>query len=101
MRLAAEVRTTTAVHMRTEVKSRVAELRDSLAPEDRELLMLRVDRNLSWMDLATVLRGEDDAPLDGEGQKREAARLRKRFQIVKDRLREMARKQGLLGDGEG
>jgi RNA polymerase sigma-70 factor (ECF subfamily) len=34
----------------------------------------------------------DDALL-----KREAARLRKRFQIVKDRLREMAKREGLVG----
>jgi RNA polymerase sigma-70 factor (ECF subfamily) len=81
------------------VKNRIAELRDSLEEEDRALLLLRVDRGLSWTDLVHVLHEGSEAPLEGEAIKREAARLRKRFQIVKDRLREMARKEGLLGDG--
>jgi RNA polymerase sigma-70 factor (ECF subfamily) len=61
-----------------------------LSPEDRELLVLRVDRGLAWNDLARVL-SEEDGELDGPAITREAARLRKRFQVLKDRLREMAR----------
>jgi RNA polymerase sigma-70 factor, ECF subfamily len=59
--------------------------------------VLRIDRGLSWSDLARVLHeGEEDAALDDEALAREAARLRKRFQLVKDKLREMAKKEGLL-----
>ena len=90
------VRTATLSFLRTEKRTRLEALKDSLAPEDRELLVLRVDRALSWNDLARVLSDEEGA-LDDAGIAREAARLRKRFQLVKDRLRELARKQGLVG----
>jgi RNA polymerase sigma-70 factor, ECF subfamily len=39
----------------------------------------------------------DGEPLTGDALKREAARLRKRFQAIKEKLREMAQKEGLLG----
>lgn len=90
------VRTETMPHLRTEVRTRIMELRDSLDPEERELLMLRIDRELSWPELALVMQEEGEAPLKGEALKREAARLRKRFQMVKEKLRELARREGLL-----
>jgi RNA polymerase sigma-70 factor (ECF subfamily) len=94
----AQVRTETAAFLRTEKRTRLQELRDSLSPEDRMLLVLRVDRGLAWNDLAHVLREETDgAALDDAALTREVARLRKRFQLLKDRLREMAKKEGLLG----
>ena len=71
-------------------------LRASLDVEDQELLMLRVDRSLPWDALVVVLRGEDEAPLSADEQKRQTARLRKRFQLLKDKLRELARREGLL-----
>jgi RNA polymerase sigma-70 factor (ECF subfamily) len=89
------VRTQTIAYLRTETKTRLQALRDALPEEDRMLLVLRVDRGLAWNDLARVL-SEEDGPLDDAGVAREAARLRKRFQLVKDRLREMAKKEGLL-----
>lgn len=94
---AEQVRSATAVILRTETKDRFAALRDALPPEDRELLVLRVDRGMEWSDLARVLGERDD--LEGEALKRESARLRKRFQLVKDRLREMAEREGLLDPG--
>lgn len=96
------MRTETLAFLRTEKKSRLQALRDSLPEEDRMLLVLRVDRGLAWNELARILaEGEpgelDDGPqLDALALTREAARLRKRFQLVKDRLRELARKEGLL-----
>jgi RNA polymerase sigma-70 factor (ECF subfamily) len=98
--LCAQIRTETAPWLRTEKQSRFAELRASLPKEDQALLMLRVDRQLSWNDLAQVLREEDEGPpLAGEALKREAARLRKRFQVVKERLYELGREAGLIGEG--
>jgi len=95
--VAAKVRTETLAILRTETKTRLQALRDALPEADRMLLVLRIDRGLSWNDLARVLHeGEEDAPLDDEALTREAARLRKRFQLVKDKLREMAKKEGLL-----
>jgi RNA polymerase sigma-70 factor (ECF subfamily) len=90
-----QVRTETSAFLRTARRTRLQELRDSLEEEDRALLVLRVDRDLSWKELASVLSDGDEA-LDEEGLAREAARLRKRFQVVKDRLRELARREGLV-----
>jgi RNA polymerase sigma-70 factor (ECF subfamily) len=88
------VRTTTINYMRTQTKSRFAELRASLSVEDQTLLILRIDRDMEWNDIVTVMR-DGDTP-DEETMKREAARLRKRFQAVKERLRERAASEGLL-----
>src|SRR5690606_2998136 len=89
---AAVVRTGTPLALRTGPSSLVA-LRDALAPADRELLVLRVDRGLAWLDLARVTLGEsvDDAALA-----REAARLRKRYQILRERLLAEGRARGLV-----
>jgi RNA polymerase sigma-70 factor (ECF subfamily) len=94
--VAQAVRTGTLPFLRTEKRDRLRALRDELPEEDRVLLVLRVDRGLEWIDIARVLAG-DDALLDDALLKREAARLRKRFQIVKERLREMAKRAGLVG----
>ncbi len=80
-----QVRTTTALHLRTEVKDAFARLRESLDPEDHMLLGLRVDRRMAWNDIARVLGSPDDAV------ERDAAALRKRFERLKKRLRELAR----------
>ena len=82
---------------RTETKTRLQALRDALPEEDRMLLVLRMDRQLAWNELARVLAEADgDVPLDDAALAKEAARLRKRFQLVKDRLREQAKKEGLI-----
>ncbi|MDC0671559.1 RNA polymerase sigma factor [Nannocystis radixulma] len=81
--LAAQVRTATAEYVRTETKSRFAALREQLEPDDRTLLILRVDRRMGWRDIAAVL-GE---PLDAAGLERRAAALRKRFERLKLELR--------------
>ena len=43
-----------------------------------------------------LAEADGDAPLDDAALAREAARLRKRFQLLKDRLREQAKKEGLI-----
>jgi RNA polymerase sigma-70 factor (ECF subfamily) len=92
-----QVRTGTAAFLRTEKRTRLEALRDSLPEEDRMLLVLRIDRRLPWNDLARVLHdGAEDEPLGEAEIAKEAARLRKRFQLVKDRLRKMAEEEGLL-----
>lgn len=92
----AQARSRTAPWLRTEVKDRWRSLRDELDPDDRTLLVLRVDRDLPWNDIALVLTDDEDptpAALD-----RVAARLRKRFQLLKTELRERARAAGLVDD---
>ena len=89
--IALRIRTDTASWLRTSARDRFTALRDSLPEDDRMLLVLRVDKDLAWNDLARVMHPEGEPPLDEEGLKREAARLRKRFQHVKERLLELKR----------
>ena len=64
-----------------------AKIRAELDDEEQALLVLRVDKNLSWREIAQVLCGEE-APDDDV--QRKAATLRKQFERVKERLRELA-----------
>jgi RNA polymerase sigma-70 factor (ECF subfamily) len=91
----ARVRTQTLSFLRTSARDKLMVLRDQLPAEDQVLLMLRVDRKLAWEDLAVVLKNES---MTEAALKREAARLRKRFQLLKDKLRASARAAGLLVD---
>jgi RNA polymerase sigma-70 factor (ECF subfamily) len=93
-----QVRSETASYLRSERRARFTALRESLPPEDQVLLVLRVDRGLAWSDLALVLR-DGEGPLGQDERKREAARLRKRFQLLKERLLELGRRAGVVGDG--
>jgi RNA polymerase sigma-70 factor (ECF subfamily) len=94
--LAAAVRTQTALHLQTAKRSRFAELRASLSEEDQTLLMLRVDRRLPWNDLVEVLAEDGQASRAPEAIRKESARLRKRFQVLKEKLQVMAREAGLV-----
>jgi RNA polymerase sigma-70 factor (ECF subfamily) len=87
-RLAAEVRSTTALHLRSDVKDAVSRLRAELAPAEQSLLVLRIDRGLSWTEVASVMSTPDE-PLDSQT-------VAKRFQRVKERLRNLAEREGLL-----
>lgn len=88
-----EVRSETAPYRRTDVKDRMRALREELSDEDQELLVLRVDKQLRYDEIVDVLA---EAPLDPAARKREAARLRKRFQLVRGALEDAARRAGLL-----
>jgi len=90
----ARVHSRTAPWLRTDVKDKFATLRDALPPEDRELLVLRVDRDLPWEDVARVMLG-GEAPSEAE-LRTESARLRKRYQLLKDDLRQRAIEAGLV-----
>jgi RNA polymerase sigma-70 factor (ECF subfamily) len=97
--VATKLRTDTLNYLRTESKTAVQKLRDELPPDDRTLLILRVDRDLEWTEIARVFlsSSEDGAPVpDESGIRRESARLRKRFQLVKDRLLKLGRERGLI-----
>ncbi|MFS8065043.1 MAG: RNA polymerase sigma factor [Byssovorax sp.] len=96
--LVQQVRSDTASYLRSERKERFRALRESLPLEDQALLVLRVDRELAWNDLALVLN-EQEGPLGEADLKREAARLRKRFQALKARLLELGRLAGVASAG--
>lgn len=97
--VADHVRSRTRPHLKTEVKLGFAAIRDSLDDTDRMLLVLRVDRAMSWNDVARVMASEDD-PDSEEAISRAAARLRKRFQTVKETIRERAVATGLIASLE-
>jgi len=90
---AAASRSATAPWLRTDVKDAFAALRATLDDDERALLVLRVDRDMSWDEIAAILGEEGD-------RARATARLRKRFQVVKDKLRDRALALGVLGDRE-
>ena len=92
--VAAQTHTRTEAYLKSEVKHRMQELRQRLPAEDQQILILRISRQLSWTEIAMVF-GDDDLGASDAQLKREATRLRKRFQLAKDRLRELARQEGL------
>ena len=71
-------------------------LRSELAPEDREILVLRVDRRLSWRDVA--LTTLDDVS-EGDIQ-RESDRLALRFVAIKEQLARAAAAHGITPRSE-
>lgn len=83
------LRTATREIQRTEVKDAFRELRAQLDPDEHELLLLRLDRELSWKDIARIVGGE--AEIDAL-----AATLRKRFERAKERLKKLALDRGLI-----
>jgi RNA polymerase sigma-70 factor (ECF subfamily) len=79
------VRTLTPAHQRTEVKDRFARLRAAMPPDDHMLLGLRLDRRLTWNEIAQILGDGDPDHL-----KSTAVTLRKRYQRLKRKLEELA-----------
>ena len=100
-KLVQEVRTATLTFLKTEQKDRFSALRESLDEEDQTLLILRVDRGLAWEELARVMLEEADTAPTTDDLKRESARLRKRFQLVKEKLLEMGKRAGLVTPKDG
>ena len=80
----------TRTTLAAERRRTLARLRDELSIEDRMLLILRVDRGLAFDDIARAF-ADDAETLGNDEVRRESARLRKRFQLVKRRLMARAR----------
>lgn len=89
-------RSRTRPYLRTDIKDRFAALRSSLTPDEQSLLVLRVDRGLSWDDVSRILHDGDDP--DDEALRKHTVNLRQRFRQLKNRLRERAKAEGLLDD---
>jgi RNA polymerase sigma-70 factor (ECF subfamily) len=87
-RIADEVRSSVLLGRREARQRGIDRLRDELTPEERALLVLRLDRDLSWREVACVLAAEGEAV--------DEAALRKRFERVKAKLAQRAREEGLL-----
>lgn len=88
-----QVRTQTQPYLRDEAKDRLGELRASLTAEDQAILTLRLDRGLSWSEIERVMDDEEASPQE---RKRREAALRKQFERLKERLRLLAKKSGVL-----
>jgi RNA polymerase sigma-70 factor (ECF subfamily) len=91
-----KIRSRTQTAARTDVKSRGAQLRESLPTDEQTLLILRINRKLAWKEIAQVMAYQGRVVADAALEK-EAVRLRKRYQLTKDKLRRMALEQGLIG----
>lgn len=85
--LAEEVRTRSVVRVERQRRA-LDKLRESLTAEEQSLLVLRLDQELSWNEVAEVLAEE--------GKPAEPAALMKRYERLKERLGKLAREQGLV-----
>ena len=90
--LVAQVRSRTSLHQRSEVKDRLRELREELDADDQQLLVLRVENNLAWSEIAQIVDDEDEPA----AIERASARLRQQFQKIKVKLRDRAIAEGLF-----
>jgi RNA polymerase sigma-70 factor (ECF subfamily) len=88
-RLVAKIRTTSPGTLERRVEG-LDQLRGELAPEDQNLLVLRLDQELAWEEIAVVL--------SGNGPPLKPSALRKRFERLKERMAKRARERGLLRD---
>jgi RNA polymerase sigma-70 factor (ECF subfamily) len=86
--VAAEVHQKTAPFLRTTARGRIAHLREQLRASEQTLLVLRIDRGLSWAEIAEVMRSRR--------RRVDAVTLRKRYERLKERLRRLAAAEGLL-----
>jgi len=91
-RLADRLRASSLRHSSAAAADRLTKLRESLKPDEQTLLILRVDRCLSWNEIAQVLSEGEDAPPG-------VAALRKRFERLKERLLRLAAEEGLTESG--
>lgn len=90
-----KVRTGTATFLQTGFRNEIQDLRAQLTLEQQELLILRLDRGLSWRDIALILQ-DGKEPGDATALKQHTQTLRKRFGRIKEQLRRHALESGLL-----
>ncbi len=69
-------------------REQLRRLRETLDPEEHTLLVLRIDKELEWDEVAAVL--------STEGRPVTPAALRKRFERLKAKLARIARDEGLI-----
>lgn len=84
--MAQRIRTETRPHLKSEVKRHVRHLREQLTTDEQMLLTLRVDRQMSWVEITDVL---SDGDLAADERTAVTAKLRKRFERTKTRLRRL------------
>jgi RNA polymerase sigma-70 factor (ECF subfamily) len=83
------IRTATRTSARTAAKNLIARLRERLSPDDQTLVILRLEQKLVWTEIAQVML-HDGKPVEEAVLKKDAIRLRKRFQAAKEKLQKLA-----------
>jgi RNA polymerase sigma-70 factor (ECF subfamily) len=86
--LAGKISGAASLHARRELDDQVAQLRDALTADERTLLVLKVDRELPWREIAEVMSAPRRAV--------DEATLRKRFERLTEKLKRLAVERGLL-----
>lgn len=81
--------------LRSEVRSGFTRLREQLTAEEQTMLVLRVEREMSWEEIARVA-SSDGPPLTTAEIQKKAGAMRQHFKRLKARLRKLAAQQGLL-----
>jgi RNA polymerase sigma-70 factor, ECF subfamily len=87
-------RSSTQPWLQTGIKARFRRLRTRLSIDEQQILLLRVDREMSWSDVARVMNGTD--PVEALELTARTAALRQRFHAIKERLRALALEEGLI-----
>lgn len=87
-------RAKTAPWQKTTVKDVFRQVRGELAPEEQDILILRVDRAMSWNDVARALQDSEADELEGEALHRRTNSLKKQFERIQDTLRERMKSLG-------
>ncbi len=85
-RIVAQVRSTTPLHQRDDVRDKFAAVRAQLPPDDLALLGMRIEHRMPWDQIASVLADGDVPPTT-----KDVAALRKRFERLKIKLRGLVR----------
>lgn len=93
--LAQASRTPTHEWLKSSVRLVFQELRRQLPEEDQTILILRLDRDLSWEEVA-IVTGEFEGDTGDEAFKREVNRVKTRFNRAKGELKELGIKAGLI-----
>jgi RNA polymerase sigma-70 factor, ECF subfamily len=91
----AAVTATTRTRLHADREHALTRLRDELSEEERELLVLHVDRGLPWGAIALAFSDDPDNCSEDEVRRLSDA-LRQRFHTLKKRLAKRARAAGLL-----
>lgn len=92
--LVEDLRTATRPYQQTDVKDSFRKLRERLSEEEQLLLLVRIDRAMSFREIALMSLGDVNSDVDSVS--REETRLRQAFTRLKANFRRIAEEEGLL-----
>jgi RNA polymerase sigma-70 factor (ECF subfamily) len=93
--LAQTVQTLLTTWRRTTMRDAFRDLRRELPEEDQTILILRVDREMPWTEVARVTGGFDSA-VGRDVLKNEVDRIKKRYERAVEKLRSLGIARGLI-----